>query len=188
MSDGGRIALAIGDITEHEVDAVVNAANAALQLGAGVAGAIRTRGGPEIQAECDVHGPIEVGAAAVTGAGKLPARYVIHAAGMPVGGRADAQSVRSALRHSLELARARGCKTLAVPAIGAGVGGLTLKRSAELLLAEARRHLEGETCIEEIRFVLFDESAYRVFEAVHDEARVLAAKERSEAPGVSRGR
>ena len=87
----GRIRLCEGDITEHAVDAIVNAANSHLVLGAGVAGAIRSKGGPSIQQECDAIGAIEVGGAAVTGAGDLPARYVIHAAGMPPGGSATAR-------------------------------------------------------------------------------------------------
>jgi O-acetyl-ADP-ribose deacetylase (regulator of RNase III) len=89
----GRIVLREGDITAEPVDAIVNAANSGLVLGSGVAGAIRERGGPSIQAECDAIGPIEVGDAAVTGAGDLPARYVIHAAGMPPGGEASGRSV-----------------------------------------------------------------------------------------------
>jgi O-acetyl-ADP-ribose deacetylase (regulator of RNase III) len=99
----GRIALCEGDITAAEVDAIVNAANSSLVLGAGVAGAIREKGGPSIQAECDAIGPIEVGDAAVTGAGDLPARFVIHAAGMALGGSASEESVRSCARRSLEL-------------------------------------------------------------------------------------
>ena len=168
----GRIVLIEGDLTEQAVDAIVNAANSALVLGAGVAGAIRSRGGPSIQRECDAHGPIEVGQAAVTGAGELPARFVIHAAGMAPGGRADEQSVRAALRASLDLAHERGCTTLACPAIGAGIGGFSMQRCAEVSLEEARRHLVGETSLEEIRFVLFGEPAYRVFEMVDDAARV----------------
>jgi len=173
-----RIVLLEGDLTEQAVDAIVNAANSALVLGAGVAGAIREKGGPAIQAECDRIGPIPVGEAAVTGAGKLPARFVIHAAGMAPGGRADEASVRSAMRAALERARERGLRTLAVPAIGAGIAGFPLQRCAELLLEEARRHLEGETSLEEIRFVLFGEPAYRVFEMVNDAARVAAQMER----------
>lgn len=174
----GRITLVEGDITEQPVDAIVNAANSALVLGAGVAGAIRSKGGPDIQAECDAIGPIEVGDAAVTGAGRLPARFVIHAAGMPPGGSASEHSVRSSLRRSLELARQHGCRTIAVPAIGAGIGGLSLQRCAEISLEEARAHLEGADPLEEVRFVLFGEPAYRVFEMVHDAARVQAQMER----------
>jgi O-acetyl-ADP-ribose deacetylase (regulator of RNase III) len=172
------ITFVVGDLTEQRVDAIVNAANSALQLGAGVAGAIRAKGGPCIQAECDAIGPIAVGEAAVTGAGRLPARFVIHAASMPPGGSADGASVRASFRRSLELARERGCRTLAAPAIGAGIAGLPLQRCAEILLEEARRHLEGETSLEEIRFVLFGEPAYRVFEMVDDAARVAAQMER----------
>jgi O-acetyl-ADP-ribose deacetylase (regulator of RNase III) len=168
----GRVTLREGDITEDAVDAIVNAANSALQLGAGVAGAIRRKGGPAIQQECDAIGPIAVGGAAVTGAGELPAKWVIHAASMPPGGSASEDSVRGAMRHSLELAAERGCRTIAVPAIGAGIAGLGLQRCAEILIEEARRHLAGETPLEEIRFVLFGEPAYRVFESALDAARI----------------
>ncbi len=175
----GRIVLVEGDITAAPVDAIVNAANSALVLGAGVAGAIAARGGPAIQAECDAHGPIGVGEAAVTGAGELPARWVIHAASMPPAGQATEASVRSSMRAALELARQKGCRSIAVPAIGAGIAGLSMQRAAEILIEEARRHLEaGDTTLEEIRFVLFGEPAYRVFEMVHDAAKVAAQMER----------
>jgi O-acetyl-ADP-ribose deacetylase (regulator of RNase III) len=174
----GRIVLREGDITSQEVDAIVNAANSALVLGSGVAGAIRERGGPGIQAECDAHGPIAVGDAAVTGAGSLPARFVIHAAGMPPGGAASEASVRSAMKKSLERARELGCRRIAVPAIGAGVGGLSTQRCAEILITEARAHLAEQTSLEEIRFVLFGEPAYRVFEAVLDAAKVAEQLEK----------
>jgi O-acetyl-ADP-ribose deacetylase (regulator of RNase III) len=174
----GRITIREGDITAQEVDALVNAANSALQLGSGVAGAIRERGGPEIQAECDAHGPIAVGEAVATGAGALSARYVIHAAGMAPGEPASEESVRAAMRRSLEIARELGCRTVAVPAIGAGVGGLSTQRSAELLLAEARAHLAGASCVEEIRFVLSGEPALRLFEAVYDSIRIAEQAQR----------
>ena len=176
----GRIVLREGDITDQEVDAIVNAANSALILGAGVAGAIRRKGGPTIQEECDRIGPIEVGDAAVTGAGNLPARFVIHAAGMPPGGAATEESVRSAMRRSLALAREKGCRTVAVPAIGAGIAGFPVQRCAEILLEEARAHLEAGGGVEEIRFVLFGEPTYRVFEMVDDAAKVAAQMERLE--------
>jgi O-acetyl-ADP-ribose deacetylase (regulator of RNase III) len=176
----GRIVLLEGDVTDQEVDAIVNAANSDLILGAGVAGAIRTKGGPTIQEECDRIGPIEVGGAAVTGAGNLPARFVIHAAGMPPGGVATEESVRSAMRRSLELAREKQCRTVAVPAIGAGIAGFPVQRCAEVLLEEARAHLETGGGVEEIRFVLFGEPTYRVFEMVDDAAKVAAQMERLE--------
>ena len=174
----GRITLCEGDITAQRVDAIVNAANSALVLGAGVAGAIREVGGPSIQAECDAHGPVEVGDAAVTGAGELPASFVIHAAGMPPGGSARAESVRSSLRRSLALANERSCRSVAVPAIGAGIGGLSTQECAEILIGEARAHLDGETSLEEIRFVLFGEPSYRIFEMTSDAAKVQAQMER----------
>jgi len=174
----GRIVLREGDITEEAVDAIVNAANSHLVLGAGVAGAIREKGGPAVQAECDAIGPIAVGDAAVTGAGHLRARYVIHAAGMPPGGSATAESVRASVRRSLELAAERGCRTIAIPAVGAGVGGLAVQRCAEILLEEASAHLAGATTLEEVRFVLFGEPAYRVFESAQDAAKVRAQMER----------
>lgn len=173
-----RITLVEGDITEQAVDAIVNAANSALVLGAGVAGAIRAKGGPSIQAECDAHGAIEVGDAAITGAGELPARFVIHAAGMAPGGAASEDSVRSSVRKSLALARERGCRSVALPAVGAGIGGLSLQRCAEISLEEARAETDGDDPLEEIRFVLFGEPAYRVFEMAHDAARVQAQMER----------
>ena len=174
----GRIVLLEGDITEQAVDAIVNAANSQLVLGSGVAGAIRKKGGPSIQAECDRIGPIAVGEAALTGAGELAARYVIHAASKPLGGAASEESVRSSMRAALERAHERGCRTLAVPAIGAGVGSVPLQRCAEILLDEAKRHLASDTSLSEIRFVLFGEPAYRVFEMVNDAAKVAAQMER----------
>jgi O-acetyl-ADP-ribose deacetylase (regulator of RNase III) len=169
-----RIILLEGDLAEQQVDAIVNAANSALVLGSGVAGAIASRGGPSIQRECDEHGPIEVGAAAITGAGELPARFVIHAAGMPPGGQVSEQSVRSAVRSALELAVRESCRTVSLPAIGAGVGGLSLQRCAEISLEEARSFTGGDSGLEEIRFVLWGEPAFRVFEMVNDAAKVEA--------------
>lgn len=176
----GRIVLLEGDITDQDVDAIVNAANSDLVLGSGVAGAIHAKGGDSIQAECAAHGPIEVGAAAVTGAGELAARFVIHAAGMPLGGQATELSLRRSLEHSLSLAEERGCETVAVPAIGAGVGGLSMQRCAEISIEVARAWLAADPppTVREIRFVLFGEPAYRMFEMTHDAAKVAAQMEK----------
>lgn len=176
----GRVVLLEGDITEQRVDAIVNAANSALILGAGVAGAIRDRGGEAIQAECDAHGPIDVGEVAVTGAGLLPARFVIHAAGMEPGGGSDAESVRACVRASLAVAREREWRTIAFPAIGAGIGGLGLQTCAEVSIEEARSHLAGETSLEEVRFILLGEPAYRMFEMVDDAVKVAEQMARLE--------
>jgi len=168
----GRIVLVEGDISEQEVDAIVNAANTELLLGSGVAGAIRSRGGPTIQQECDAIAPIELGDAVATGAGDLAARFVIHAAGMPPRGSATESSVHSAIRRSLEIAREKGCETIAIPALGAGIGGFPVQRCAEILLDECRRHLASETTLSEIRIVLFGEPTYRLFESANDAAKI----------------
>ena len=176
-----RITLVEGDLTEQTVDAIVNAANSDLLLGSGVAGSIARRGGAAIAAECAAHGPIRVGEAAITGGGLLPARFVIHAAGMALGGRATPESVESALRAALDCAAAVGVRTLAVPAIGAGVGGLGLQQCAEISIACARRFAEEKAdsvSLEEVRFVLMGEPSYRVFEMVHDAAKVEAQMRR----------
>ena len=168
----GRIVLREGDITDEVVDAIVNAANSHLKLGAGVAGAILAKGGASIQAECDAIGPIDVGDAAVTGAGELSAKFVIHAAAMAPGGAANEDSIRSSVGRSLAFANEKGCRTMAIPAIGAGIGGFSTQRCAEILLSEARVHFAGETSLEEIRFVLFGEPDYRIFEMVNDQAKI----------------
>ncbi len=163
-----------GDLTEAAVDAIVNAANTALKLGAGVAGAIRERGGPSIQEECDRIGPIPLGEAAITGGGALPARFVIHAATMDLGGETSEEALRCATRSCLELAREKELRSVAFPALGTGIGGFSMQRCAEVSLEEARRHLARETSLVEIRCVLFGEPAYRVFEMVNDASKVAA--------------
>jgi O-acetyl-ADP-ribose deacetylase (regulator of RNase III) len=167
-----------GDLTEQQVDAIVNAANTQLRLGAGVAGAIAERGGPAIQAECDEHGPVPLGGAALTSAGELPARYVIHAAGMEPGGQTTEQSLRDSTSRSLALAAQHGCRSLAFPAIGSGVGGFPMQRCAEIMLEAVHEHLAGATSLEEVRFVLFGEPAYRIFEQVHDAEKIRKQMEK----------
>ncbi|GAA6735153.1 macro domain-containing protein [Thermus oshimai] len=132
-----RIRVAEGDITEFEGEAIVNAANNWLKLGAGVAGAILRKGGPSIQEECDRIGPIRVGEAAVTGAGNLKARYVIHAA--VLGDEpASLDTVRRATQSALEKAVALGLKTVAFPLLGTGVGGLPVEAVARVMVEEIR--------------------------------------------------
>jgi len=128
-----RIRVAQGDITEFSGDAIVNAANNWLRLGAGVAGAIRKKGGPEIQAACDRIGPIRVGEAVATTAGRLPARYVIHAAVMG-DEPASYERVKKATEHALKVARELGLKTVAFPLLGTGIGGLDKARVAKIML------------------------------------------------------
>lgn len=165
-----RIALRQGDLTEAPVDAIVNAANNDLILGGGVAGAIRARGGPSIQAECDRLGPIPIGEAAITGAGALRARYVIHAASMRLGGRTTETALREATRNSLRRAAERGLKSIAFPAIGTGIAGFPIERCAAVMLEEIRDHLRGAgppgrlAPVERVEMVLFDEHGLSAFE------------------------
>ena len=169
MKFGERIEIRQGDITEMDVDAIVNAANDDLRLGGGLAGAIRRKGGPRIQAECDEIGAIPVGGAAITSGGNLKARHVIHAASMQLGGATSAQSLRSSTAHALRIAAQSGLKTIALPAIGAGIGGFPMAECAEIMLREAAKHFEGPTSIEKITFVLFDAEALSAFERKYQE-------------------
>jgi O-acetyl-ADP-ribose deacetylase len=160
------IELAQCDITSVTADAIVNAANEALQLGAGVAGAIRRRGGPTIQEECDAIGVCKTGDAVVTSAGQLDARWVIHAVG-PVWHGGDsgeemllASAVRSALRRAEEL----GAKSVALPAISTGIFGFPLERAAQITVAAARSFSESSRAVERIIICLFDNVSMRVFE------------------------
>jgi O-acetyl-ADP-ribose deacetylase (regulator of RNase III) len=159
-----RIEICQGDITEREVDAIVNAANNDLQLGGGLAGAIRRKGGGRIQAECDQIGTIPVGGAAITSGGNLKTRHVIHAASMPLGGSTTAQSLRSSTAHALRIAAQTGLRTIALPAIGSGIGGFPIDRCAEIMLQETAKHFEQPTSIEKVQFVLFDQDALAAFE------------------------
>jgi O-acetyl-ADP-ribose deacetylase (regulator of RNase III) len=138
-----RIEVASGDISGFDGDAVVNAANNHLVLGAGVAGAIARRGGPDIQRECDEHvrrhGPLRVGRAAITGGGRLPARFVIHAAAMG-DEPASADSIRSATRDALRLASEHELERVAFPVLGTGVAGFPFEEAARIMIEEIRRH------------------------------------------------
>jgi len=159
-----KIIIMQGDITDIEVDAIVNAANTRLLLGSGVAGAIRRKGGDSIQRECDKIGSIPLGKAIVTGAGKLNAKYVIHAAGMHLGGSVSEEPLREATKNSLLRADEKGVKTVALPAIGTGVGGFPLNRCAQVMIDIVVEYLKNEkTGIEKVYFVLFDMETYKVF-------------------------
>jgi O-acetyl-ADP-ribose deacetylase len=160
-----RIVIQQGDLTDMDVDAIVNAANNDLILGAGVAGAIYRKGGPAIQEECSEIGSIPIGFAAVTGGGNLKARHVIHAASMGLGGeRTTAKSLRTSTAHSLRIASELGLKTIAFPAVGTGVSNFPMEECAQIMLTEAATHLKGATSLETVYFVLFDEKAREVFQ------------------------
>lgn len=153
-----------GDITDQAVDAIVNAANSHLILGSGVAGAIREKGGPAIQDECNRIGWCDVGDAVVTGAGRLPARYVIHAVGPRLGEGNEPGKLASATRASLILAEEKGLHAIALPAISTGVFGFPLEACAQIMLRVAIDiAFEDFQHLKEIRFCLFDAHAFSIF-------------------------
>ncbi len=148
-----RLAVRQGDITAFDGDAIVNAANNRLQLGAGVAGAIRRAGGPAIQDECDRHGPIRVGKAALTGAGRLQVRWIIHAAAMG-GEPVEARSIRDSTAASIRLAARHGARRIAFPVLGSGIGGFDFRTAVEVMLEAIRGEPESAQ-LEEIVFYGF---------------------------------
>ncbi len=158
-----QLELVEGDITGLEVDAIVNAANEQLQLGSGVAGAIREKGGPSIQEECDRIGGTAVGTAVMTGAGNLRARQVIHAVGPRMGEGDEDKKLASAVRAALALADRRGLRSIALPAISTGVFGFPVERAARLMLTEVHRYLQGGTKLERVVICLYGEEAFDVF-------------------------
>lgn len=160
-----KIIIEQGDLTEMDVDAIVNAANNDLMLGGGVAGAIRRKGGPSIQEECDKIGPIPIGEAAITGGGNLKARYVIHAASMALRGPlTTSEALVESTRNSLLRADEKKLKTIAFPAIGTGVAGFPVGKCAELMIATVLKHLKsGKSSLEKVYFVLFDKAACDAF-------------------------
>lgn len=174
-SPADRIAILQGDLTEMDTDAIVNAANNDLQLGGGVAGAIRRKGGPRIQQECDKIGPVPVGGAAITSGGTLKARWVIHAASMQLGGQTTPHALRASTAHSLRIAAQKSLKTIAFPAVGTGIAGFPMDECAEIMIREAMKHLEAATSLERIYFVLFDKPAFDTFQHVLQEAKTKGA-------------
>lgn len=171
MSVADKVELKLGDLTEMECDAIVNAANNDLVLGGGVAGAIRRKGGERIQQECNAIGSIPVGGAAITSGGNLKARWVIHAASMQLGGSTEAKALRGATAHSLRIAAQKGLKSIAFPAVGTGIAGFPMKECAEIMLREVAEHLKGETTLEKVSFVLFDQASLDLFESVWAEMK-----------------
>jgi O-acetyl-ADP-ribose deacetylase (regulator of RNase III) len=158
------VELCQGDITELPTDAIVNAANAQLILGGGVAGAIRTRGGPTIQQQCNQIGETFVGGAVITGAGDLNAKYVIHAVGPRMGEGNEDEKLRNATLNSLKLADENKIKTISLPAISTGIFGFPIQKCAEIMLGTTIDYLKGETAIEKVVFCLFKQSDYEIFE------------------------
>ncbi|MGH9377841.1 MAG: macro domain-containing protein [Terriglobia bacterium] len=172
-----KIEFTKGDITEMAVDAIVNAANNDLMLGAGVAGAIRRKGGARIQEECDRIGPVALGDAAVTTGGNLKALYVVHAASMQLGGQTTADSLRLSVKNTLDRAEEKAFRSIAFPAIGTGIAGFPMEQCARIMISETLEHLKARTSLERICFVLYDDAALKTFEETYRRLTARPARE-----------
>jgi len=173
--EGKVLVLLQGDITEMHTDAIVNAANQNLVLGAGVAGAIRTKGGPAIQEECNRIGGAPVGGAAITTGGNLEANYVIHAVGPRMGEGDEDEKLADATRNSLNLAKEKGLSSIAFPAISTGIFGFPKDRCAQIMLTTVVEALKNEeTSLKEVVFCLWGEETLQIFE---ETARELFSSE-----------
>lgn len=163
--NGRTLRLVQGDITERDVDAIVNAANSRLQHGGGVAGAIVRKGGPVIQEESDRIGFVPVGCAAVTGAGKLRARYVIHTVGPRMGEGDEDAKLRSSVLSTLKVASGKALRSISIPAVSAGIFGFPKDRCAAILVGEAVRYLREtpKTSLELVEFCVYDDEAAGYF-------------------------
>jgi O-acetyl-ADP-ribose deacetylase len=154
-----------GDITGRPVDAIVNAANNAFWMGGGVAGAIKAKGGAQIEREAMAQGPVDPGGSVITSGGQLPAQYVIHAAVMGQDLRTDARLVRAATASALQLASDHGMTSIAFPALGTGVGGFPVEECARVMLGALKDHVahRSDTPLRQVEFVLFGQRAYDDF-------------------------
>ena len=153
-----------GDITEMETDAIVNAANAQLILGSGVAGAIKRKGGPTIQEECNKIGGTFVGGAVITSGGNLKAKYVIHAVGPRMGEGNEDEKLKNATLNSLKVADENKLKSMSFPAISTGIFCYPIDRCAKLMLRTTIDYLKEQTGLERVVFCLYGQDSYRIFE------------------------
>jgi O-acetyl-ADP-ribose deacetylase (regulator of RNase III) len=153
-----------GDITDQTTDAIVNAANTALQLGGGVAGAIRRKGGPKIQEECNRIGGTHVGGAVITTGGNLKAKYVIHAVGPIHGEKNEDGKLKDATLNSLILADQKNLKSIAFPAISTGIFGFPKERCATIMLSTTISYLKGQTNLEKVVYCLYDKKTFEIFQ------------------------
>ncbi len=155
-----------GDIADQEADGLVNAAGTSLQMGSGVAGALRRGANGPINEKAVSKGPVELGGVAVTDAYELDAEYVIHAAAMPHygNGRATSESIRTATRNALEKADELGCKSLAVPILGTGAAGFDLETGAKLVCEEVWQYTP--TNLSDVRIIAYSESEYRTLATI----------------------
>lgn len=158
------IKLVQGDITEMETDVIVNAANAQLIMGGGVAGAIKRKGGPQIQEECNKIGGTFHGGAVITTGGNLKAKHVIQAVGPRKGEGNEDQKLKNATLNSLKLMDEHNLQTISFPAISTGIFGFPIDRCAKIMISTVKEYLKGETQIEEVVFCLYTSDDFEVFE------------------------
>ena len=162
--NNSKIRLVQGDITKLGTDAIVNAANSQLILGGGVAGAIRSKGGPTVQEECNRIGGTFVGGAVITTGGDLKAKHVIHAVGPRMGEGNEDEKLKNATLNSLRLMDDNNLKSIAFPAISTGIFGYPIDRCSKIMIATAKEYLSGNTQVNEIIFCLYTTSDFEVFD------------------------
>jgi O-acetyl-ADP-ribose deacetylase (regulator of RNase III) len=155
--------LRLGDITDMDTDAIVNAANASLQLGGGVAGAIRSKGGPKIQDECNKIGGTPIGNAVLTTGGNLKAKYVIHAVGPVHGEEHDDEKLKDTTLNTLILSDKSNLRSITFPAISTGIFGFPKYRCAIIMLSTTIAYLEGFTKLERVIYCLYDSVTFEAF-------------------------
>ena len=159
-----RIVVKRGDITEEDVEAIVNPANSLMIMGGGVAGAIRSKGGAEIEDEARRHAPVPVGKAVITGAGRLKAKYIVHAPTMERPAmRTDINKVRAAMRAVISEVMKNDIESLAIPALGAGVGGVKVFDSVKIIVEELKRAIDAGLSLKEVRLVAWKEEDFKEF-------------------------
>lgn len=158
-----------GDITESNCEAIVNAANNDLKLGSGVAGAIRRKGGPSIQEECDRIGSISIGEAAITGGGNLKAKFVIYAASMGFSQPTTAETLKSSTSASLAICEKKKIRSVAFPALGTGVSGFPVAECARIMIQTIKNHLLLNDYPQTVQFVLWDDQTFQTFKKTDQE-------------------
>ncbi|MBI5074449.1 MAG: macro domain-containing protein [Nitrospirae bacterium] len=170
---GKTLRLIQGDITHRDVDAIVNAANSSLQHGGGVAGAIVRKGGQVIQDESNKIAPVAVGHAAITGAGRLPAKFVIHAVGPMMGEGDEDSKLKNAIMNSLKLASENKLSSISFPAISAGIFGFPKGKCAKLLIGEAVTFLKKhkESSLADVEFCIYDDETLDHFKKEFDKLK-----------------
>ena len=159
----GTIEVIKGDITEQTTDAIVNASNNHLWMGAGVAGAIKRKGGIEIEQQAIAQGPVEIGNAVITTAGKLQSKFVIHAAVMGQDLHTNPENIKNATKSSLKFAEQKKITSICFPALGTGVGGFSIFHCAKIMITEAIDFLSSSQHLKLVKIVLFDEQTFNAF-------------------------